>query len=240
MKTQIVPNQDFDRAAARYIVKRVLEKPDATICFATGDTTRKIFDEIIRLKEELQVDFSRIHAVNLDEYVGVDPLDPASCCYRIRESLYDPLGLTEAQFHVPVSPDGDGEKAIRIFEEKLRDFGGMDLLLLSVGGNGHIAFNEPGTPFGLGIHIAPITESTKNAKAELFGGFDKVPDAGVSMGVSDVMQAREILFVAKGSHKAAIVDKAINGPVTEAVPASVLQLHPNVVALLDEDAAALL
>ncbi len=240
MKTQIVQTEAFDRRAAQYIVRRVIENPRATICFATGDTTRLIFDEIIRLKNELGVDFSQIHAVNLDEYVGVSPQSPASCCYRVRESLYDPLGLTEEQFHIPVSPDGEGELACLTFERMLERFGGVDLLLLSVGQNGHIAFNEPGTPFGLGIHIAPITDATKTAKQTLFGGRDKVPDSGVSMGVSDVMRAREILFVAKGSHKAEIVKKALYGPVTEDVPASILQLHPNTTALFDEAAAALL
>ncbi len=238
MKTSVVKGSDFDRAGAQYIVRRVLEKPDAVLCFATGDTTRLIFDEIIRLKKELDVDFSHIHAVNLDEYVGVDPESPASCHWRIRDSLYGPLGLSKEQYHVPCSPDGDGEGACETFRKVLARLGGIDLLLLSIGQNGHIAFNEPGTPFGLGIHVAPITESTREAKKDLFGGKENVPPAGVSMGVSDVMRAREILFVAKGAHKADIVAKALHGPVTEEVPASVLQLHPNTTALFDEAAAA--
>ena len=238
MRRIVVKKTDFDRAAAQYIVRRVMDKPDTTICFATGDTTRQIFDEIVRLKKELQIDFSKIRAVNMDEYVGVHPENPASCHYRIRESLYEPLGLSKEQYYVPVASDGDGERVCREFREILQRFGGIDLMLLSIGQNGHIAFNEPGTPFGWGIHVAGITDSTKEAKKELFGGKEKVPENGVSMGVSDVMQAREILFVAKGMHKTEIVEQALYGEVTETVPASVLQLHPNVVALLDEEAAA--
>lgn len=238
MKTVIAKAADFDKLASQHIVQTVLKNPEATVCFATGDTTRKIFDEIIRLKNELNVDFSRMHAVNLDEYVGVSPKDPASCQWRVRDHLYGPLGLREDQFFVPEAEDFDTDRACSEFAQVLEKFGGVDLLLLSVGQNGHIAFNEPGTPFGLGIHVAPISQSTKQAKKDLFGGEDKVPANGISVGISDVMKMRQILFVAKGSHKAAIVKKAMYGPVCEDVPASVLQLHPDTIALLDEAAAA--
>ena len=238
MNIVITNKENFDTLAAQHILRTVLQKPDATICFATGDTTKPIFEALVHMKNQLGVDFSRIHALNLDEYVGVAPSDPAGCCWRICQSLYAPLGLRKDQFYVPTADDGDGEGACQRFRTVLKALGGIDLLLLNVGQNGHIAFNEPGTAFGLGVHLAPITDSTKNAKKELFGGIDKVPDAGVSMGVTDVMQARQILFVARGAHKAQIVHDALYGPITEAVPASVLQLHPNTVALLDEDAAA--
>lgn len=238
MDIVIAKKGSFDTLAAQHILRTVLQKPDAVICFATGDTTKPIFEALIHMKNQLGVDFSRIHALNLDEYVGVAPSDPAGCCWRICQSLYMPLGLRGDQFYVPAAEDGDGEGACQRFRTVLKELGGIDLLLLSVGQNGHIAFNEPGTAFGLGVHLAPIADSTKNAKKELFGGIDKVPDAGISMGVADVMQARQILFVARGPHKAQIVHDALYGPVTEMVPASVLQLHPNTVALLDEDAAA--
>lgn len=238
MKVITVKNEEFDRRAAQHIVRTVLRKPDAVLCLATGDTTRLIFDEIVRLKNELDIDFSQVHVLNLDEYVGVSPDDPASCQWRIRDHLHSRLGLRSDQFFVPSAVDMDGEKACCEFKKVLEELGGVDLLLLSVGQNGHIAFNEPGTPFGWGIHIAPISESTKAAKAELFGGKDKVPADGISVGISDVMHMREILFVAKGPHKAEIVDKALNGPITEEVPASVLQMHPNLIVLLDEPAAA--
>ena len=238
MKIMKVKNADFDRAAAQYIVRAVLKKPDAVLCLATGDTTRKIFDEIVRLKQELDIDFSKVHVLNLDEYVGVSPEDPASCRWRIVDHLHSRLGLREDQYYIPDAEDMDGERACEEFRRVLAELGGVDLLLLSVWQNGHIAFNEPGTSFGLGIHLAPISDSTKEAKKELFGGKDRVPELGISVGIADVMNMREILFAAKGPHKADIVEKALRGPVTEEVPASVLQLHPNLCVILDEDAAA--
>lgn len=239
MKIIINSKENCAKIAAREYAALLTGKPNAVLGLATGSTPEDLYKELIALYHAGEISFKQVKSYNLDEYVGLTGEHPQSYRYFMDDKLFNHVDINKDNTHVPCGIDMTNEKAAQ-YDKEIEAAGGIDLQLLGVGNNGHIAFNEPGTPFGLGIHIAPITESTKNAKAELFGGFDKVPDAGVSMGVSDVMQAREILFVAKGSHKAAIVDKAINGPVTEAVPASVLQLHPNVVALLDEDAAALL
>lgn len=238
MKNRIVVNAEaFDTTAAQMFMRQVLQKPDSTLCLATGGTTVGIFAQMVALKETLAIDCTRLKCTNLDEYVGVEAADPASCYYRVVQDLYAPLGLREEQFYVPVAPAQEAEAECGRFGQKLQAFGGIDLMLLSIGTNGHIAFNEPGTPFGSGIHIVDLAATTLKAKAQLFGGEEKVPRQGLTMGIADVMAARRIVLVAKGAHKAGIIRAALKGPVTEEIPASVLQLHPNLDVLLDEAAA---
>jgi glucosamine-6-phosphate deaminase len=239
MEHTIVSADQFDRYVAQIFARQVLCKKDSTLCLATGDTTKNIFAELVRLKEELQIDFSQVRAINMDEYARVAREDPASCYYRIFHSLYKPLGIAENRFYVPLARLEDAEAECAHFAKVLNDFGGIDLMLLSIGQNGHIAFNEPGTLFNTDIHIASLSESTFKAKAELFGGADKVPRYGLTMGIRTVMHARRIALAAKGAHKRGIMKSVMEGPVTEAIPASVLQLHPNIITVLDEEAAGL-
>ncbi len=237
MQKTIVSRAAFDRAAAQRVLRQVLQKPDSTLCLATGGTTAGIFTRMIELKQVLDLELSRVKCINMDEYVGVRKDDPASCYYRIVRDLYAPLGLREKQFYVPIAPAEQAQRESARFAQRLREFGGIDFMLLSVGGNGHIAFNEPGADFGAHIHVTDLTQGTRRAKAELFGDVEKVPAQGLTLGIADVMAARHILLVANGSHKAEIIRRALEGPVTPEVPASVLQLHPNLEILLDEAAA---
>ena len=237
MQKTIVSSEAFDRAAAQILLRQVLRRPDSTLCLATGSTTEGIFAKMAQLKQTLDIDCTRLKCTNMDEYVGVQKEDPASCYYRIVRDLYGLLGLREDQFYVPVAPEPDAQAECRRFNEKIEGFGGIDLMLLSIGGNGHIAFNEPGAPFGSHIRVVELTQSTLCAKADLFGGMGNVPRRGLTLGIADVMAARHILLVAKGAHKADVVRRALEGPVTEDVPASVLQLHPHLDVLLDEAAA---
>lgn len=228
----------FDYEVALQVARQVLKKPDSVLCLATGNTTEGIFNELVKLAQGLSIDFSRVRTVNLDEYVGVSPDDPTSCRYRIEQQLFEKLHIPKENVYVPSSTAENAQQVCEEFERHLQELGGIDLMVLSTGENGHIAFNEPGTPFGCQVHIAKITRSTVEAKAALFGGEDKVPQAGVSMGVRSIMMTRRILLVAKGEHKAPIMKKILRGPVTEAVPASVLQLHNNVTLIADRAAMA--
>lgn len=147
MQKTIVPCAAFDRAAAQKVLRQVLQKPDSTLCLATGDTTAGIFTRMVELKQALDLDCARVKCINMDEYVGVRREEPASCYFRIVRDLYAPLGLREDQFYVPVAPTSQAQQERERFARKLRGFGGIDFMLLSVGGNGHIAFNEPGADF---------------------------------------------------------------------------------------------
>ncbi|GHV24181.1 glucosamine-6-phosphate deaminase 1 [Spirochaetia bacterium] len=237
MERIVVPSGEFDWRTAQIFAAQALCRPGSVFSFATGDTTGGVFAELVRLREELNIDFSRTRAVNLDEYVGVEKDDPAGCYYRILHSLYRPLGIAEDRFYVPVTSAAGAEEECRRFTRTLKDWGGIDLMLLSIGRNGHIAFNEPGTPFGTEIHVAALSSSTIEAKTPLFGGSEKVPRCGITMGISTVMQARRIVLAARGAHKKDIIRAVLEGPVTETVPASVLRLHPCLSVILDEAAA---
>lgn len=237
MHKRIVSSTEFDRTAAQMVMRQILARPTSTLCLATGGTTAGIFSWMVQLHKNLQVDCTRIQCTNMDEYVGVTKDDPASCYFRIVRDLYGPLGLREEQFYVPLATAQSAQEECRRFAQQLNEYGGIDFMLLSVGENGHIAFNEPGSPFGEHIRTVCLTPSTIRAKADLFGGELNVPRQGLTLGIADVMAARRILLVAKGPHKAEIIRRALAGPVTEQVPASVLQLHPALDVLLDEQAA---
>jgi len=237
MHITVVPDDKFNIFIAQKLAQQIINKPDSAVCIATGTTTDLIWPEFVRLVKELDIDLSRVFFFNIDEYAGVSPDNPGSCYYRIKRDLYAPLGLGEEQFYVPGAPANDMEEGVIRFQCVLDRLDGIDLMLLTVGGNGHIAFNEPGTPFESALYPAKISQSTVEAKKDMFGGADKVPKYGITMGIRSIMQAKKILFVAKGNHKADIIKKSINGPVTPEVPASVLQLHPFTEVVLDKSAS---
>jgi len=229
--------EDFHREAAMLVTRQVLTKPDSLIGLATGNTTKGIHEWMIRYHKELAVDYSMCKTCNLDEYIGAAPDDPASCSYRINNDLLRHLNICPENIYVPDGLRSPSEVELDIFKKKIEEFGGVDLQIIAVGQNGHIAFNEPGTPFDSTFSIVPIPQSTVTARAELFGGEDRVPRLGITMGIRDIMMSKKILLVASGAGKAEAVRQIINGPVTEDLPASVLRLHPDVVFIIDKAAA---
>lgn len=241
MKITVCENADvFDRTAALYIISQVLKKPDSTLCLATGNTTLNMYAQTADLQKKLAVDFSCCKTCNLDEYAALAADDPKSCRYRINEILLQKINIKMENTYVPNGLTVPPEKELNAFAEKIDAFGGIDLAVLSIGSNGHIAFNEPGTSFDSDFRIAPISDNTKKDKAVMFGGQDKVPKFGITMGIRNIMMSREILLVAKGKSKAEIIKSIVNGPLTTDVPATVVRLHPNLTVLADKDAASLL
>ena len=231
---------DFDREAASRVTAQILLKPDSLIGLATGTTTLNLFDWMVKFHKEFAVDYSRVKTCNLDEYVGLAPEDKRSCRYRIDQSLLKRVNIRYENTYVPNGITEPPEQELRVFKETVEKFGGMDLLILSIGENGHIAFNEPGTPFDSTYRIAPIAQSTIEAKAAFFGGQENVPRYGLTMGIRDIMMARKILLVAKGSNKAQIIKNILSGVLTVENPASVLILHPNLEIVIDRQAAGLI
>ena len=228
---------DFDREVALRVTKQVLLKPDSLIGLATGTTPLNIFDWLIKMHKELGIDYSRAKTCNLDEYVGIAAGDPQSCRYRIDQQLLKKINIKYENTYVPNGMTQPIEAELKTFKEKVESFGGIDLQILSIGTNGHIAFNEPGTPFDTTYRIAPIAQSTIDAKASMFGEPEKVPRFGITMGIRDIMAVRKILLVAKGNNKAPVIKKILNGELTIDVPATVVLLHPNVEIIVDREAA---
>lgn len=227
--------------AADMVAALIQERPDAVLGLPTGNTPRGMYEELVRRHREEGLDFARVRTFNLDDYVGLAPDHPASFAYYIKVHLLDHVNVPSHQSRWPDAVRAD-EEACRAYEEAIRAAGGLDLVVLGIGANGHIAFNEPGTPFDTRTHVGPLAQQTRRAAADgvTFATVEQVPAYGITMGVQTIMEAKRVVLVASGAGKARAVAAAAEGPVTEEVPASVLQRHPDVTFIVDEAAAALL
>lgn len=204
-----------------------------TLGLATGSSPVELYQEIVAS----DLDFTDMTSINLDEYVGLAPDNVQSYHYFMQEHLFK-----FKPFKASYVPDGlakDVQAECDRYNQLIKD-NPIDLQVLGIGQNGHIAFNEPGTPFDSVTHEVTLTESTIQANSRFFDSIDEVPKSAICMGISNIMTAKEILLIAKGKNKAQAVKDMLEGPITEAVPASVLQKHPHVTVVLDQDAASLL
>jgi glucosamine-6-phosphate deaminase len=185
-----------------------------------------------------EVSFSQVKTYNLDEYVGIPKDHPCSYYYFMQENLFKDIDIPAENVSLPDGNAEDLEAECKSYEERIAEAGGIDLQVLGIGHNGHIGFNEPNTPFGAVTQLVDLTQSTIQANSRFFESEDQVPRQALSMGIKTIMQARKILLFAKGGDKAEIIKKALQGPVTPEVPASILQLHPNLHVFVDKAAGA--
>ena len=231
--------QDMSRKAANIISAQVIMKPDCVLGLATGSTPVGTYRQLIEWYEKGDLDFSRVSTVNLDEYRGLTHTDPQSYYYFMQENLFDHVNIDKAATHVPDGTNPDAADACAKHEQIIKSLGGIDLQLLGLGNNGHIGFNEPGAAFEKETHLVDLAESTIRANARFFASIDEVPKQAYTMGIRTIMQAKKILVVVSGEGKADIVSRAFFGPVTPEVPASILQMHPDVTVVCDEAALSL-
>jgi glucosamine-6-phosphate deaminase len=235
MNLKVVPEDAFDGAAAFEVRVALHRKPESVLGTATGSTTVGLHACLVDLYARREIDFERAALFQIDEYVGVDAQNARSCRGRIEAQLSSRVNLRPERVFFPVAEDASEiERVCREYEEAIRRQGGLDLQVLGIGLNGHIGFNEPGSPFGSLTRGVPI--SAGNAHTQPAEG--PIPTHGITMGIRTIMNARQVLLLAKGGEKASILRAALRGPVTEGVPASVLQLHPGLTVLLDEAAAS--
>lgn len=231
--------QDMSRKAANIISAQIIMKPDCVLGLATGSTPVGTYRQLIEWYEKGDLDFSRVSTVNLDEYRGLTHTDPQSYYYFMQENLFDHVNIDKAETHVPDGTNPDAADACAKHEQIIKSLGGIDLQLLGLGNNGHIGFNEPGAAFEKETHLVDLAESTIRANARFFASIDEVPKQAYTMGIRTIMQAKKILVVVSGEGKADIVSRAFFGPVTPEVPASILQMHPDVTVVCDEAALSL-
>jgi len=239
MKIHIGTDGQIAAKAAERYKKLLSEKPNAVLGFATGSTPLLLYAELIRLNKAGKLSFKKAVTFNLDEYVGLNETNEQSYRCFMNRNLFEQIDIPMRQTHVPQGRECTDEQGAA-YDNAIETAGGIDLQLLGIGNNGHIGFNEPGTPFGTMTHTVVLTPSTRLANARFFRSVDDVPAEAVSMGIKTVMHARSIILIAEGEAKAQAIRDAFCGPVTEAVPASVLQLHPDVELYLDPEAAKLL
>jgi glucosamine-6-phosphate deaminase len=224
-------------AAARLVADQLNTKPKSVLGLATGETTTHLHRALVTLAQQGEIDFSQATTFQVDEYVGVQRDNPASCYARMEAQLFKHVPLRADAIHFPDVLADTLEQACLDYENLIQQHGGIDLQILGIGINGHIGFNEPGTSFDSITHITGIAPQTVAAKAAMFGSAEAVPRQGMTMGIKTIMHAQQILLLAYGEGKAAIMAQALTGPITPAVPASVLQLHPNLGVVLDEAAS---
>ncbi|HMP80959.1 MAG TPA: glucosamine-6-phosphate deaminase [Pirellulaceae bacterium] len=226
------------RAAADWIARCMRAKPDCVLGLATGSTPLAVYRELIRMHVEEGLDFSQITTFNLDEYVGLQPSDPHSYRYFMEEHLFRHVNLRPQRTFVPDGRALDLDKHCQAYERQIRETGGIDIQLLGIGSDGHIAFNEPGSSLGSRTRVKTLTRETRRDNARFFDDPQQMPRLAITVGVGTILDARQVLLLAAGEHKAQAVAAAIEGPVTAQVTASALQLHREVVVMLDESAAS--
>ena len=239
MEVIIQPDQEAASALAAALVARlVADKPDAVIGLCAGNTPLLLYRELIRRHREEKLDFSRVTTFNLDEYVGIPPNHPASYGAFMQNHLLAGINVDPSRSH---SPDGLADNILQsceLYEDLIKRSGGIDLQLLGIGVDGHLGFNEPSSSLASRTRIKTLTERTRSDNARPFGKKELVPRHVVTMGLGTILDARHCLLLAFGFGKASAVAKMVEGPVAAAVPASVLQLHPRVRVIIDEEAAS--
>ena len=226
----------MSRRAANIISAHVILDPSCVLGLATGSTPVGAYRQLIEWYRKGDLSFEEVRTVNLDEYKGLSPHHEQSYRYFMQSNFFDHIDVKPGNTNVPDGLATDAEAECRRYNEVIRSLGGIDLQLLGLGHNGHIGFNEPGHAFELETHLAELTESTIEANTRFFESVDEVPRSAFTMGIKTIMQARKILVAVSGADKADIVRRAFAGPVTPEVPASILQMHPDVTLVADRAA----
>lgn len=239
MLLRIVKDDDeMSEQAARIVADRLRKKPALVLGLATGSTPLGTYRALIRMHREEGLDFSKATTFNLDEYIGLRPTHPQSYHWFMRAHLFQHVNLDPRFAFIPDGTAADVEAHCDWYEQEIRRAGGIDLQILGIGRNGHLAFNEPGSSLGSRTRIKPLTVETRRDNARFFASPDEVPTHAITMGIGTIMEARELILLAGGEEKADAVKAAVEGPLTSIVPASIMQMHRRAFVLVDQAAAS--
>jgi glucosamine-6-phosphate deaminase len=221
------------------IVERLIRgRPDCVLGLATGESPLLLYRELVRMHLATALDFSRVTTFNLDEYVGVGPEHPGSYHRYMWEYLFGQINIARERIHIPDGLAADVPAACDAYERAIHDAGGIDLQILGIGADGHVAFNEPSSSLASRTRIKSLTPQTLRQNARLFGSEERVPRHVITMGIGTILEARECVLLAFGERKAQAIAAMVEGPITALVPASALQLHRTVKVLVDEAATS--
>ena len=237
MKVYIGKNyEEMSRIAANVLSAQVMMKPDCVLGLATGSTPIGTYKVLIERCAQGDLDFSQVKSINLDEYVGLSGEHDQSYRYFMNNNLFNHINIDKANTNVPNGLAEDVDAECERYNNVINTLGPIDIQVLGMGHNGHIGFNEPDDHFPLETHKVDLAQSTIDANARFFASADEVPRQALTMGIKTIMQAKKVLVVVSGKDKAEIVKKAFSGPVTPQVPASILQMHPDVILVGDKAA----
>lgn len=230
---------EMSRKAANIISAQIILKPDTVLGLATGSSPIGIYKQLAAWYQKGDLDFSEVRSVNLDEYQGLSPENNQSYAYFMRHNFFDAINIKKENTYIPNGLAEDTAAECTRYNAIIRNLGGIDLQLLGLGSNGHIGFNEPGDCFEKETHLVKLSDNTITANSRFFDSAEDVPKYAISTGIKNIMQAKSILLIVSGPAKAKALFKALCGPITPAVPASILQLHNNVTVVADEEALEL-
>lgn len=220
--------KDMSRKAANIISAQVILRPNCVLGLCSGATPIGTYQQLVEWYDKGDLDFDAVRAVALDEYVGVPGRDAHSYRYFLGSCLFDCVNIRPENVYVPDGMAEDPAAECRKYDGVIEKLGGIDLQLLGLGYNGHIGFNEPGSAFEKTAHCVNLVEGTRRANARYFDSIDSVPKQAITLGIKSIMQAKKILLIVSGENKSYVLEQALFGPVTPRVPASILQLHPDV------------
>ena len=241
MKLIVTKNyEELSKVAADEFAKVIIEKPEAVLGLATGGSPVGMYKELIVKCENNELDFSKCTSINLDEYIGLNPEHEQSYRNFMNTNLFNHINIDKAKTFVPNGLAENLEEECKNYDKKIEELGGIDVQLLGIGNNGHIASNEPGEELSAGTHIISLTESTIEANARFFDSIDEVPRKALTMGLGGIMKAKKIILIASGEGKAEAIKGLFSGKITTDNPATMLQMHRDVVVIIDEAAAKLI
>lgn len=231
-------SEQLSRSAATIVARVLNSKPNAVLGLATGSTPMGLYRELVRMHKDEGLDFSQVTTFNLDEYVGLTQRHPQSYHYFMHENLFKHINIPRQNVYIPSGTTDNYKAFCQWYEDEIKRHGGIDLQILGIGSDGHIAFNEPTSSLGSRTRIKTLAKQTIDDNARFFDSPDQVPVYAITMGVGTILEAHKILLLANGRAKAAAIAAAIEGPVTSMITASSLQLHRDAMAIIDREAAS--
>ena len=236
---KLIETKNYDelsRVAADMLISEIKAKPDCVLGLATGSTPIGTYDKLIEAYKSNEVSFAKVKSINLDEYVGISWSNTESYRYFMNEHLFDHVDIDKSRTHVPDGLAKDPAAMGQAYDAAIEAAGGIDLQVLGLGPNGHIAFNEPEEELYAGTHLTGLTESTIKANSRFFEKIEDVPTQAVTMGIGSIMKARKIIVLASGKGKHPVIEKMLSGRITTQCPGTLLLAHADVTLIVDKDA----
>ncbi len=233
---KIIKLKDYEEVSAKaseLVIEQIKKKPKSVLGLATGSTPIRLYEKLIEAYERKEISFKDVISYNLDEYIGIDRTHPQSYYQYMHQHLFSKVDMNEEHIHIPNNDIENVEENAKLYNQALKNTS-IDMQILGIGSNGHIGFNEPGTPLGNETFIVELDEQTRKDNMRFFSSLDEVPKYAITMGIKNIMRSKHIILMASGKEKADAVYQMVHGEVTKDLPASVLQLHPNVVIIVDE------
>jgi glucosamine-6-phosphate deaminase len=232
--------QELSREAAKIVSSQIVLKPDSVLGLATGSTPVGMYENLVQMHQAGEIDFKEVTTFNLDEYLDISPGHPQSYHYYMYDKFFNYVNIPKIRINIPPGTEDNLEQSCLKYDRDIKDAGGIDLQVLGIGTNGHIGFNEPDNKLNAGTHIVELAEETIEDNSRFFDSRAEVPKQAISMGMGNILKADRILLLASGERKAEAIQDTIKGKITTEVPGSLLQLHDEVIVIIDKEAGELL